>query len=213
MPLSFTAMLVNFFHILKRFQWLLPNQFSCQIVMQIRTVVFDCRNFQSIRRGSLTTSLRPKSLSFRSHTQFSLAPTLGTWLDGQTQRTDRQTDREADSFWGKKNWCFFLRALSTSAQSLQHSLGFGFKSGFGFGFWFGLGLGFGSEFVFVFGSGLGLSRGFLAWSTLVDRGTESSYKLPCPGIRPLERETYAPLQLAVVGSNWTDKYLLQKFFF
>lgn len=129
--------------------------------MQIRTVVLDCRNCQSIRRASLTTSLRPKSLSFRSHTQFSLAPTLGTWLDGQTQRRDRQTDRQRGrQFLGKKNWCFFLRALSTSAQSLQHSLGFGFKSGFGFGFWFGLGLGFGSGFVFVFGSGLGLSGGF-----------------------------------------------------
>lgn len=55
-----------------------------------------------------------------------------------------------------------MRALSTSAQSLQHSPGFGFKSGFGFGFWFGFGFGFefGSGFVFVFGSGLGLSRGF-----------------------------------------------------
>lgn len=74
---------------------------------------------------------------------------------------DGQTDRDRGrQFLGKKNWCFFLRALSTSAQSLRHSLGFGFKSGFGFGFWFGLGLGFGSGFVFVFGSGLGLSRGF-----------------------------------------------------
>lgn len=62
----------------------------------------------------------------------------------------------------KKNSCFFLRALSTSAQSLQHSPGFGFKSGFGFGFWFGFGFGFefGSGFVFEFGSGLGLTRGF-----------------------------------------------------
>lgn len=40
----------------------------------------------------------------------------------------------------------------------------------------------------------GLESRILAWSTLVDRGTESSYKLPCPGIRPLERETHAPLQ-------------------
>lgn len=86
--LSVIVMLVDFFFNLKRFHWL-PDQFSCQIVMQIRSVVFDCRNRQSIRRASLTTSLRPKSLSFRSHTQFSLAPTLGTWLDGQTQRTER----------------------------------------------------------------------------------------------------------------------------
>lgn len=74
------------------------------------------------------------------------------------RRPDRQTERQT-VLW-KKNWCFFLRALSTSAQSLQHSLGFGFKSGFGFGFWFGFGWSFGSGFVFVFGSGLGLSRGF-----------------------------------------------------
>lgn len=156
--------------------------------MQIRTVVFGCRNCQRIRRASLTASLQAKSLSFHSHTQCSLAPTLGTWLDGPTQTTGRQT-----VLW-KKNWCFFLRALSTSAQSLQHSLGFGFKSGFGFGVWFGFGFSFefGSGFVFVFGSGFGLELRILAWSTLVDRGTESSYKFPCPGTRPLEREGDSP---------------------
>lgn len=56
----------------------------------------------------------------------------------------------------------------------------------------------------------------MAWSTLVDRGTESSYKLPCPDTRPLEREaepSLRPLQSAVVAAIGQTNIYFRSFSF
>lgn len=190
--------------------------------MQIRTVWW-LRKLPKHARKTLTAFCELKAFRTAIVATPSLVGTY-TWYmarraDPKDRRTDRQTDRQADSFGGepkqKKIGTFFRAGFewTRSHYGIRLALVLSRDSGLGPGV-LGLGLGsvFGLGFEAELGIAFGLELGYGQHCLTVDWARVTSCLLDWAYVHSHLKGG----PVAVCGSrrsNWTDKYLLQKFFF